>query len=123
MKTRVCKEKTCHITKYGWADTNLEAASVFPVPLDSVGLKTDQSEEEQFIGCRLSDAYVPSRDFNSQVKAQVTGNYLILYIPDTVVNLTGPLMLLEDFPFPSFSPLMPESNIDSLIYSSSSRRN
>ena len=56
MKTRVCKEKTCHITKYGWADTNLEAASVFLVPLDSMGLKTDQSEEEQFIGCRLSDA-------------------------------------------------------------------
>ena len=33
-----------------------KAASVFPVPLDSMGLKTDQSEEEQFIGCRLSDA-------------------------------------------------------------------
>ena len=33
-----------------------KAASVFPVPLDSMGLKTDPSEEEQFIGCRLSDA-------------------------------------------------------------------
>ena len=56
MKTRVCKERTSHITKYGWADANWEAASVFPVPVDSMGLKTDQCEEEQFIGYRLSDA-------------------------------------------------------------------
>ena len=55
VKTTVCKERTCHITKYDWADANWEAASVFPVPLDSMGLKTDQSEE-QFIGYRLSDA-------------------------------------------------------------------
>lgn len=44
------------------ANANWEAASVSLTSLDSEGLRTNQSEEEQFIGCKLSGAYAPSSD-------------------------------------------------------------
>lgn len=71
----------------------LTGAASSSVPLDSVGLKTDQSEKEY--GLLAADSLMPKYlqgILTHKVKAEVTGNYLILYIPDTIVNLTGPLM-------------------------------